>query len=178
MGNTFQPNETRKGQLSFTWGKCRERLSNGYMAGNCPSMAGLKTSRHNSTMKLLITVLEVPNGGRLHVMSTNAGNKLVADISSPADRETLNSDLMNRVNQTVRRVNKPNRTPTTGKPKVPTPTKHPSCSPQPCYPPPPPPPPPLKTLQALSRTHPRIRWGPATDRISPISDPKAVQIIE
>lgn len=79
------------------------------MAGKCPSEAGLTTDRHNITLKLLISEVELLNGGRLHVLTTDAGNnKPVADFSSP-DRDTLISDLKDRIQHTVPHVNKTNR---------------------------------------------------------------------
>eukprot|EP00873_Tetraselmis_striata_P013664 jgi/Tetstr1/433928/TSEL_023105.t1 len=71
-------------------------------------MAGLKTYRDNSTLKLLLNELEVLNGGRWHVLSTDAGNKHVADFSSPT-RDSLISDLSDRITHRVPCISIPDR---------------------------------------------------------------------
>eukprot|EP00951_Prasinocladus_malaysianus_P025737 scaffold226473_cov15-Prasinocladus_malaysianus.AAC.1 len=43
---------------------CSFYPSNGHMAGNCASMAGLLTARHNNTLKLVLDSLPEEDGGR------------------------------------------------------------------------------------------------------------------
>jgi hypothetical protein len=42
---------------------CGQFTSNGHMAGNRPTMPGLRQDRHNSTLQLLFSRMERHNGG-------------------------------------------------------------------------------------------------------------------
>jgi hypothetical protein len=57
---------------------CGQFTSNGHMAGNYPTMSGLRQDRHNSALQLLLPLLERHNGGRSETITTSRadfGNK-------------------------------------------------------------------------------------------------------
>jgi hypothetical protein len=47
----------------------------GHMAGNCPTMSGLRENRHNSALQLLFSLKERHNGGRYETITADFGNK-------------------------------------------------------------------------------------------------------
>jgi hypothetical protein len=62
---------------------CGQFTSNGHMAGNCPSMSGLRHDRHNSALHLLLSFLERHNGGRRETITADFGNKSIESLTSP-----------------------------------------------------------------------------------------------
>jgi hypothetical protein len=50
-------------------------ISNGHMAGNCPSMSGLRQECHNNALQLLLTLLEHSKGGRWKTITADFGSK-------------------------------------------------------------------------------------------------------
>jgi hypothetical protein len=52
---------------------CGQFTSNGHMAGNYPSMSGLRQDRHSNAMQLLLSFLEHHNGGRWGTITSDFG---------------------------------------------------------------------------------------------------------
>jgi hypothetical protein len=53
---------------------CGQFTSNGHMAGNCPTMSGLRHDRHNNALQLLLSLLKRHNGGRWETITADFGN--------------------------------------------------------------------------------------------------------
>jgi hypothetical protein len=62
---------------------CGQFTSNGHMAGNCPTMPGLRHDRHNSALQLLLSLLERHNGGRWETITVDFGKKPIKSFASP-----------------------------------------------------------------------------------------------
>jgi hypothetical protein len=60
---------------TLRYSMCGQCTSNGHMAGNCPTMCGLRRDRHNSTLQLLLSLVERHNGGRWETITADFGNK-------------------------------------------------------------------------------------------------------
>ena len=59
---------------------CGTYLSNGHLAGNCqrcPVLSGLRTDRHNSTLRMLLEALTTFQGGRWPLVAADCGTKPV-----------------------------------------------------------------------------------------------------
>jgi hypothetical protein len=76
----------------FMWGvhnptlrcpMCGQFTSNGHMAGNCPTMSGLRQDRHNNAPQLLISLLERHNAGRWDTITADSGNKPIKSFATP-----------------------------------------------------------------------------------------------
>jgi hypothetical protein len=69
-------------------------LTNTHLLGGCKHNSKLRTSRHNSTFKLLHEQLEKHNGGRWPIISMDLGNKSVKDfrIQTKIEMTTPQSD--------------------------------------------------------------------------------------
>jgi hypothetical protein len=61
---------------------CGQFTSNDHMAGNCPTMSGLRQDRHNSALQLLLSLLERHNGGRWGTITADFGNKPIKSFTS------------------------------------------------------------------------------------------------
>jgi hypothetical protein len=62
---------------------CGQFTSSGLMAGNCPSMSGLKHDRHNNALHLHRSLLERHNGGRWETTTSDFNNKPIKSFTSP-----------------------------------------------------------------------------------------------
>jgi len=62
--------------------KCNQPLTNTHLLGGCKHNSKLRTSRYNSTFKLLHEQLEKHNGGRWPIVSIDLGNKYVKDFKT------------------------------------------------------------------------------------------------
>ena len=71
----------------FLCKQCHNALTNSHMAGNCPSMKALQTTRHNSEWSILSNTLKTTNGGRWPIIAQDLGHKGVTDFSDIATDE-------------------------------------------------------------------------------------------
>ena len=62
--------------------KCNQLVTNIHLLGGCKHNAKLRTSRHNSTFKLLQEQLEKHSGGRWPIVSMDLGKKPVKDFKT------------------------------------------------------------------------------------------------
>jgi hypothetical protein len=70
---------------------CGQFMSNGHMAGICPSMSGLRQDRHNNALQHLPTLLEQSNGVRWETITADFGNKPIKPFTSDTFMEPLPS---------------------------------------------------------------------------------------
>jgi ribonuclease HI len=75
----------------MTCTKCNQLLTNTHLLGGCKYNAKMRTSRHNSTFKLLHELLQTQNGGRWPILSVDLGKKPVKDFKAQTIIEKIDT---------------------------------------------------------------------------------------
>jgi hypothetical protein len=80
--------------------KCNQSPTNTHLLEGCKYNAKLRTSRHNTTFKLLNDLLQTHNGGKWPILSMDLGNKPVNNFKAQTHIETTTTQEDQRLQST------------------------------------------------------------------------------